>query len=62
MISLDVTIDRVKDDFVRGILKVCQRRREYPQDCINDGALQKLAQYIVDMEEREEYLEKKSGV
>jgi len=52
MKSLDNTIAKVKNKLVRDILGICKKRKEYPRDCITDGALEKLAQYIVDLEEK----------
>jgi hypothetical protein len=51
-VSLDDEIAKIRDDTVRQIMQVCQRRKEYPKDCIVDGALEKLVKYITMMEEK----------
>jgi len=52
MESLERNIALIKDDFTRGVMQVCQRRREYPKDCINDGALDQVVKYILELEEK----------
>ena len=43
-------IDFIKDKNVRTMMKICQSSRKYPLDCIVDGGLEILVDYILELE------------
>jgi len=48
--KIDEKISQLRDKDIKDILCICERKRQYPRDCINDGGLYKLASYIVELE------------
>lgn len=52
MDRVSTIISKVSDNDIRTILGICQQKRKYPKDCITDGGLEKLAQYIVNLESK----------
>ena len=51
---IDALIDGIKDKAIRDMLKISQRSRKYPKDCITDGSLEELAKRIRGLEEKAE--------
>lgn len=43
-------IDRITDDDIRSILKVCAKNRMYPRDCLTNGSLDQLVSKIIALE------------
>jgi hypothetical protein len=50
--SLDKLLSRVQDPKVEQVLRITQKNRKYPLDCVTDGALEIVVKYIVELEER----------
>ena len=50
--SLDKLLVRIQDPKVEQILRITQKHRKYPLDCLTDGALEIVVKYIVELEER----------
>lgn len=50
--SLDKLLARIQAPKVEQILRITQKNRKYPLDCVTDGALEIVVKYIVDLEER----------
>jgi hypothetical protein len=50
MAALDKAVAEIKDENARACLTIASARKAYPRDCVTDGALEKLAAYIVSLE------------
>ena len=49
--KIDAKIAKLKDPFLRNTFGVCQKNSKYPKDCIVDGALEKMLDIILALEE-----------
>lgn len=44
-------IAKIRNENVRSMMKTSQEHRKYPLDCINDGGLEILVKYILELED-----------
>lgn len=49
--KIDAKIGKLKDPFLRNTFGVCQKHSQYPKDCIVDGALEKMLDVVLALEE-----------
>ena len=44
------SIEKIRNQKIVTMLKICQGSRKYPLDCVTDGGLQLLINYILELE------------
>jgi len=52
MDTLEKAIDRIKDKHTQDCMRICAKRKQYPKDCIVDGSLEKMVNYILMLEKK----------
>ena len=57
---VEKSILKIKNPKIKAMLLICQKNRKYPLDCLTDGALQILTDYISSLEDEAQSLKKKS--